>query len=76
MKTQYQVLEAGDVLTETKKWYHEHYPEMLESDMLYPSSEWLVYGEPAGWPGLMIFSIVIYHSVFYNKAVIIYYGCY
>jgi O-antigen ligase len=50
---------SGDVLTATKNWYDKHYPEMLESDKLYPSSEWLIYGSAYGWPGLVIFSIVM-----------------
>ncbi len=34
----------GDVLDETKAWYASHYPPMTETDKIYPSSEWLVYG--------------------------------
>ncbi|HEV7783021.1 MAG TPA: O-antigen ligase family protein [Chitinophagaceae bacterium] len=46
----------GDVLPVTKTWYGEHYPEMIESDKIYPSGEWMIYGAAAGWPGFLLFS--------------------
>ncbi len=49
----------GDILVETKKWYGENYPEMIEVDKIYPSSEWLMYGTGCGWPGFFIFSLVM-----------------
>jgi O-antigen ligase len=47
---------AGDVFTETNNWYNAHVPNMLESDKLYPSSEWLLYGGSAGWVGVVLFT--------------------
>jgi O-antigen ligase len=49
----------GDVLVETKKEYNIYYPQMIEEDKIYPSSEWLVYGVACGWPGLFLFAIVM-----------------
>jgi len=49
----------GDVLAATKKWYVEKYPTMIETDKIYPSSEWLLYGAACGWPGFLLFSIVM-----------------
>ncbi len=46
----------GDVLTASKLWYGEHYPQMIESDKIYPSGEWMMYGAAAGWPGFLVFS--------------------
>lgn len=50
---------AGDIPATINKWDKEYYPEILESDMLYPSSEWLVYGLIAGWPGLILFTAIM-----------------
>ena len=49
----------GDVLNETKKWYAVHYPQMVESDKIYPGSEWIIYGAACGWPGLLLFTCVM-----------------
>lgn len=49
----------GDILAETKKWYDEHYIEMLGEDKIYPGSEWLMYGAGCGWPGLLLFTAVM-----------------
>jgi len=49
----------GDVLTQTKIWYAANYPAIIEADKIYPSSEWLLYGAGAGWPGFLIFSAVM-----------------
>ena len=49
----------GDVYAETKKIYKASYPQMLESDKIYPSSEWIMYGSGCGWPGLLLFSFVM-----------------
>ncbi|HEU4470069.1 MAG TPA: O-antigen ligase family protein [Flavisolibacter sp.] len=48
---------AGDVLAETNAWYSRHIPQMLETDKIYPSSEWLMYGAGAGWPGFLLFTL-------------------
>ena len=49
----------GDVLSESKKWYGENFPQMLETDKIYPSGEWLMYGAGCGWPGILVFSFVM-----------------
>jgi len=49
----------GDVLAQTQNWYGANYPQMIEADKIYPSSEWLMYGAGCGWPGFIIFSIVM-----------------
>jgi hypothetical protein len=49
----------GDVLSETKKWYDENFPKMLEKDKIYPSGEWIMYGAGCGWPGILLFSFVM-----------------
>jgi len=49
---------SGDVVNETMNWYRVHEPGML-STALYPSSEWLMYGGVAGWPGIIVFTIVM-----------------
>jgi hypothetical protein len=50
---------SGDVVNETWAWYYKHIPQMLETDKLYPASEWLLYGDAAGWPGIILFTIVM-----------------
>jgi hypothetical protein len=37
---------------------------MLESDKLYPSSEWLIYGAAAGWLGVLVFTGVMLAPLF------------
>ena len=55
---------AGDIPVEMNKWYRENIPGMQESDKLYPSSEWMVYGNMAGWPGVILFTLVIIFPLF------------
>ena len=50
----------GDIRSETKNWYARHYPPMIEEDKIYPSSEWLVYGAGSGWPGVLLFTLVMF----------------
>ncbi len=50
---------SGDVMDTTYQWYHQHQSQMLETDKLYPSSEWLLYGDAAGWPGIIFFSCIM-----------------
>lgn len=50
---------SGDVVQETNKWYQFHMPQLQQSDKLYPSSEWLLYGDAAGWPGVLLFSFIM-----------------
>ena len=49
----------GDLKQETGKWYVENYPQMVESDKIDPSSEWLIYGAGCGWLGVLVFSFVM-----------------
>lgn len=49
----------GDVIGETRKVYSENYPQMIEADKIYPSSEYIMYGAGCGWPGLVIFIFVM-----------------
>jgi O-antigen ligase len=49
----------GDVINNTKEWYAEHYPQMIEADKIYPSGEWIMYGAGAGWIGLLVFLFVM-----------------
>ena len=49
----------GDVTAESEKWYLLHYPDMLPSDRILPSSEFVMYGAGAGIPGLLIFCFVM-----------------
>jgi len=57
---------AGDIYNKTKEWDRAKYPEILDTDMLYPSSEWLIYGLTCGWVGVLVFTIVILIP-FFNK---------
>jgi O-antigen ligase len=49
----------GDIQVKTNHWYENQYPEMIEADKILPGSEWLMYGAACGWPGLLVFSIVM-----------------
>jgi O-antigen ligase len=59
---------AGDIQQITFEWYDKNVPDMLHQDKLYPSSEWLMYGAAAGWPGVVIFSAIIIFLLFYSKS--------
>jgi len=56
---------SGDVVNETMTWYRDYEPRMLAT-ALYPSSEWLMYGGIAGWPGMILFTVVMLIPVFIN----------
>ena len=56
----------GDILTETKKWYTGNYSQIAETDKIYPSSEWLIYGAGCGWPGFIVFTIIMLIPFFYR----------
>jgi O-antigen ligase len=58
---------AGDIRDETNKWYAANTPGIIESDKLFPSSEWIVYGDIAGWPGVLFFTIVIIFPFFIKQ---------
>ena len=49
----------GDIRDEVKKEYTRDYPEMIESDKILPSSEWLMYGSGCGWTGFVVFTYVM-----------------
>ena len=49
----------GDILKHTRAWYELHVPGMLESDRIYPSSEWLLYGVALGLPGFLLFTLAV-----------------
>ena len=50
---------AGDIKAEADQWYFENVPGMLDSDKLYPSSEWLMHGAMAGWAGVILFTVIM-----------------
>jgi len=58
---------AGDVRAAANAWYSEHVPTMQDSDKIYPSSEWIVYGMMAGWPGIVLFTLIILYPVFLKE---------
>lgn len=55
---------AGDVQQVADDWYATHIPGILPQDKIYPSSEWLVYGAMAGWPGVLVFSAAMVLPLF------------
>ena len=57
---------AGDIMHEADKWYAAHVPQVLPTDKFYPSSEWLIYGAIAGWPGVLLFSLVMVLPLVYR----------
>jgi O-antigen ligase len=56
---------AGDIRDETNKWYEANVTNpMTESDKLFPSSEWIIYGDMAGWPAVLLFTGVVLLPLF------------
>jgi len=49
----------GDVEKEMNHWYDAHHRQMIQSDKILPSSEWVMYGAATGWPGFILFTIVM-----------------
>lgn len=49
----------GDVFTETIKWYDTYYPQMAETEKIYPANEWIIHGDGIGWPGLLLFTFIM-----------------
>jgi O-antigen ligase len=49
----------GDVETEMNRWYDNHYPQMIQTDKILPSGEWVMYGAATGWPGFIFFTAII-----------------
>lgn len=58
---------AGDVQHEANRWYTAHVPGIVPVDQIYPSSEWLVYGAMAGWPGVIVFTAVMLLPLFVKE---------
>ena len=58
---------AGDVWHDTDRWYDRQVSGIQDSDRLYPSNEWLAHGCIAGWPGLILFTIVILLPLYIKK---------
>lgn len=50
---------TGDVMKATNAWYDEKVHGMLDTDRIYPSSEWAMHGAAAGWPGFIAFTIAM-----------------
>jgi hypothetical protein len=46
----------GDIEKETNKIYEVNNPGATATDKILPSSEWMMYGAGAGWPGFVLFS--------------------
>ncbi|MFZ9387564.1 MAG: O-antigen ligase family protein [Chitinophagaceae bacterium] len=49
----------GDIRAESREWYAAAYPGMRESDKIFPSGEWLMYGAGCGIPGFILFTAVM-----------------
>ena len=65
---------AGDIRDEVNAWYAVNLPNIIATDRLLPSSEWLMYGTFCGWIGIILFTIImglplfvkpIQHSIFW-----------
>ncbi len=50
---------TGDVREASLRWYDANIPGMLPTDKIYPSSEWLIHGLIAGWPGIILFTMIM-----------------
>ena len=50
---------SGDAKQKVAAWYQAHVPGILESDQIFPSNEWLIYGLSAGWPGVLLFTVAM-----------------
>ena len=58
---------AGDIRDEADHWYAANVPAIKEQDKLFPSSEWLVYGDMAGWPGVLLFTLIMIFPLFIKQ---------
>ncbi|MCC7400922.1 MAG: hypothetical protein IT214_05515 [Chitinophagaceae bacterium] len=58
---------AGDFRNEVNKWYEKNIPGIKEPDIIFPSSEWAVYGDMAGWPAVLLFTFAIGFPLFVRK---------
>lgn len=59
---------GADVVDQTYQWYDKNIPEMAGNEKLFPASEPLMYGGFLGWPGLLLFFIVMLLSFFEKVA--------
>ncbi len=50
---------AGDLKASIFTWYKVHVPAMQPGEMFLPCSEWLVYGGFAGWPAVILLSVIM-----------------
>jgi O-antigen ligase len=57
---------AGDIRAEMENWYPQHVPNIINTDKFYPCSEWIMYGGFAGWPGMILFTMIMLILVFYK----------
>lgn len=57
----------GDIKAETGKWYTASYPQMLQTDKIYPCSEPMMYAAGAGWIGLVLFLMAVSIPFFLTK---------
>ncbi len=48
----------GDINTEVRDLYHEHYPEVEEGSILLPHNQWLCNGLAMGFPGMIILTML------------------
>ena len=55
---------AGDGMYEADKWYQTNAPQVIPADKFPPLSEWLLYGAYAGWPGLLLFTVIMLWPLF------------
>ncbi|MFN2437654.1 MAG: O-antigen ligase family protein [Chitinophagaceae bacterium] len=58
---------AGDIQQANLQWFDKNIPGMLSTDKIYPSSEWLIHGLIAGWPGIFLFTIIMCIPFFIKK---------
>jgi hypothetical protein len=49
----------GDVTKQMDDFYQRKYPQMNDIDKILPSSEWMIYGAGNGWPGFILFTLVM-----------------
>lgn len=57
---------AGDIKREVNEWYDENAPAMQPNDRIYPSSEWMIHGNMAGWIGMIVFTVIVFFPLWIN----------
>ncbi len=55
---------AGDVKGLVSKWYDNYVQKIPEDEKIFPSNEWLIHGDYAGWPGIIVFTIAFFAPLF------------